>query len=43
MKIQCLKVIANLAAIAVKQANSTASRYWSYQPKAPENVKSFKK
>ncbi len=42
MKKHFLKLVANMAALAVKQANNSASRFWSYQPKAPANIKSFK-
>ncbi|WP_442870343.1 cyclic lactone autoinducer peptide [Anaerocolumna sp. AGMB13025] len=43
MKKQCLTVLAVMAEKAIKQANSKASRFWSYQPKAPEGIKDFKK
>ena len=42
MKIPFLRLVANLATGAVKQANNTGSRYWTYQPKAPAGVKDFK-
>ncbi len=43
MKKQLLEVLAVMAEKAIKQANDTASRYWSYQPKPPEDIKNFKK
>lgn len=43
MKKQCLEILAIMAVKAIKQANNTASRYWTYQPKAPEGIKSFVK
>ncbi|MCE3202823.1 cyclic lactone autoinducer peptide [Paenibacillus sonchi] len=41
MKKKHLEVIAAMAQMAIRQANNTASRYWSYQPQAPEGIKSF--
>ncbi|WP_159441945.1 AgrD family cyclic lactone autoinducer peptide [Clostridium sp. Marseille-P2415] len=32
-----------MAATAIRQANNSASRYWSYEPKPPEGIKNFKK
>ena len=43
MKKQSLKILAAMAEKAIKQANNTACRYWSYQPKPPAGIKSFKK
>lgn len=43
MKKKVLKLVACMAEKAIVQANSTASRYWSYEPKAPEGLKNFKK
>ena len=43
MKKHCLEVLAAMAAKAIVQSNNTASRYWSYEPKRPEGIKSFKK
>jgi len=43
MKKQVFKVLAVMAEKAIKQANSTACRCWSYQPKPPAGIKSFKK
>lgn len=43
MKKQFLEMLAGMAEKAIKQANNTASRYWSYQPQPPENIKNFKK
>jgi len=43
MKKQFLEILANMAEKAIKQSNNRASRYWSYQPKAPEDIKNFKK
>lgn len=43
MKKQFLEMLASMAEKAIKQANNTASRYWSYQPKPPKDIKNFKK
>ncbi|WP_084726266.1 cyclic lactone autoinducer peptide [Sporobacter termitidis] len=43
MKTPLLKLVANIAAKAVSRANDTASTFWTYQPKAPEGIKNFKK
>lgn len=40
---QCLEILAAMAAKAIVQSNNTASHYWTYQPKAPEGIKSFEK
>ena len=43
MKKQCLEILAAIAVKAIKQANNSASRYWSYEPKPPEGLRSFNK
>ncbi len=43
MKKELFTVLAVMAEKAIKQANCTASRYWSYQPKPPVDIKNFKK
>lgn len=43
MKKQCLEILAAMAVKAIKQANNSASHYWSYEPKPPEGIKSFEK
>ena len=43
MKTSLLKFVAKIAAQAVDQANNTASSFWTYQAKAPEGVKNFKR
>lgn len=36
-----LQVLAAMAVMAVKQANKTASRYWSYEPEKPDGLDNF--
>lgn len=43
MKKQGLEIVAKLAEKCVKVSNNSVCCWWSYQPKAPKNVKSFKK
>jgi cyclic lactone autoinducer peptide len=43
MKKNILKAVAFMAERAVKQANNTECRCLTYQPKAPDNIKNFKK
>lgn len=43
MKKQCLEVLAKLSEKAIKKANNTACQNWTFQPKAPQNLKEFKK
>jgi cyclic lactone autoinducer peptide len=43
MKEKVLELVACIAEKAIVQANNTASRYWSYEPKAPEGLKNFEK
>lgn len=43
MKKTLFKILAIMAEKAISQANNSASRYWSYQPKVPKGIKNFKK
>lgn len=43
MKKIVMKVIAAMAEKSIATANKTACSGWSYQPKAPKNIKNFKK
>ena len=43
MKKLILKAIATAAEKSISTANKTACFGWSYQPKAPKNIKNFKK
>ncbi|GLB25397.1 hypothetical protein LXJ15735_16380 [Lacrimispora xylanolytica] len=38
-----LKLVSHMAEHAIKKANNTYCMYWSYQPKAPEGIKEFKR
>lgn len=38
-----LKVIARIAEKNIAISNSTTCCFWSFQPKAPKNIKVFKK
>lgn len=38
-----LKVIAQIAEKNIAISNNTACCFWSYQPKAPKDIKNFKK
>lgn len=43
MKSTILKAVAKMVEKTVHTANHTTCLGWSYQPKAPANIKSFKK
>lgn len=43
MKKIVMKAIATIAEKSIATANKTACCGWSYQPKAPKNIKNFKK
>ena len=43
MKKLVMKAIAAMAEKSIATANKTACLGWSYQPKAPKNIKNFKK
>ena len=43
MKNSILKAVAKLTEATVKSANKTTCSGWTYQPKAPANIKNFKK
>ena len=43
MKSQILKAVAKMAEKTIIASNNTACCAWSYQPKAPANIKNFKK
>lgn len=43
MKKLIMKAMAVMAEKSIAAANRTACCGWSYQPKAPKNIKSFKK
>ena len=43
MKKTILKAMAAMAEKSIAKANSSTCFYFSYQPKAPLNIKSFKK
>lgn len=43
MKKLVMKAIAMMAEKNIATANKTACCGWSYQPKAPQNIKNFKK
>lgn len=43
MKKLIMKAIAVMAEKSITTANKTACLGWSYQPKAPKNIKNFKK
>ena len=43
MKKLVMKAIAAMAEKSIATANRTTCTGWSYQPKAPKNIKNFKK
>lgn len=43
MKKLLMKAMAVMAEKSITTANKTACFGWSYQPKAPKNIKNFKK
>lgn len=43
MKKLLMKAITTMAEKSIVTANKTACLAWSYQPKAPKNIKNFKK
>jgi cyclic lactone autoinducer peptide len=43
MKSQIMKAVAKMAEKTILTANKTACCGWTYQPKAPANIKNFKK
>lgn len=43
MKNSILKAVAKLTEVTIKSANKSTCNGWSYQPKAPANIKNFKK
>lgn len=43
MENSLLKVMAKLSEITIKSANKLTCWGWTYQPKAPANIKNFKK
>ena len=43
MKKEILKVAAKMAEKSIKNANNTTCSWWSYQPKAPKDIKKFTK
>ncbi|MDK2968351.1 MULTISPECIES: cyclic lactone autoinducer peptide [Lacrimispora] len=38
-----LKLVSRMAEHAIIKANNGRCMYWSYQPKAPEGIKDFKR
>lgn len=43
MKKQILKVVAKAAEATIKKSDSVICSWWTYQPKAPKDIKNFKK
>lgn len=43
MKKTLLKALEVMAEKSIATANKTTCSFWSYQPKAPANIKDFKK
>ncbi len=43
MKKILLKALKTMAEKSIATANKTTCTFWSYQPKAPANIKKFKK
>ncbi len=43
MKKTILKVVATIAEKSIAKSNSTACNFLTHQPKAPANIKNFKK
>ncbi len=43
MKEKMLRILAKMAEKSIETANKTTCTFYSYQPKAPANIKDFKK
>lgn len=43
MKSVILKAVAKITEVTIKSSNNATCIGWTYQPKAPANIKNFKK
>ncbi len=43
MKSKIMKAVAKMTEKTIRMANKTTCYGWTYQPKAPANIKNFKK